>query len=112
MKTTVTKKAFQTWLETKSPRTVVGIVLNMEHCPLANYFTEKNNLTLKENPSHIFPFVMVDDKVYIYKGSRHISAKLKPWMKKFIQEIDSLEYINHSNFKVTAKKALDILETC
>lgn len=108
MKLTTTKKAFKAWLESKSPRSQVGINSLKEHCPLAKYFQELN----KTNSL----VITIEDEVclngedgYKIKGVPH-----KPWMENFITKIDDLTLDGnpHKKVPISAKKALDILSTC
>jgi hypothetical protein len=106
MKTTTTKKAFKSWLESKKPGALVGISSNAESCPLAQYFCAINELEKGQ--------VTIDCKVEISNKDGDILQKSEftTWMNKFISAVDewkSCDENKSGSDRISAKKALDFL---
>lgn len=108
MKTTTTKKAFKSWLESKKPKSIVGYTRDHTSCPLATYFIEINNSLTNKIEVEVTP----DEIAFFEKssspnicGSVFIKNYLpSPWMSNFINQVD-----DDAAVKITAKKALEIL---
>jgi hypothetical protein len=114
MKTTTTKQEFQAWLKNKKPSALAGFAGNPYSCPLAQFFRSINEL--KEDQVNIVDIGGLNEGVLILnKEGNEKRENLKPWMKKFIEKVDSWlddETNKNGSDRISAKKALDILSSC
>ncbi len=101
---TLTRPAFQAWLESKHPRSYIGTVGASEACPIAQYLKS----TTGSNDVDVDGFQMTinENADYDDEGSDPmISKDLPKWAGNFVERIDNL-----GGYRVTAQRALKILQ--
>ena len=94
----LTKKNFRAWLASKNPDSIAGVAGASDWCPIARYLRD-NGCT---SP------VIDQCGLSYYKNGRYVEsahASGSSWKHKFIDKVDK------SRGRVTAKKALKILDS-
>lgn len=106
MRATCTKKEFKNWLLTKKSNAKVGVSCDSESCPLAHFFHSINDTSKDLHIDVENGLIQIFDE---FDNTKKAETKL--WMRKFITIVDSLGNFR-SGYKVSAKKALEILANC
>lgn len=94
------RKDFRRWLESKSPKAVVGTRGSLCGCPLARYLSSL---------SHVGYVAVCTDDIYWFdvdEDRPHV-MKTPLWAENFISHVDESGPVNR---KVTAATALKLLD--
>ncbi len=90
---TLTRPAFQAWLESKHPRSYIGVTGEGDACPLARYLKSTTGET----------DVLVDGGSVADVGES--TVKMPKWAQNFVERVDL-----SGEYRVTARRALKILK--
>ena len=98
---TLTRPAFQAWLESKHPRSYIGVVGDGDSCPIARYVKD---ITGYDDVEVSGVSIEINMRSNDYPDE-YTCTDLSAWAQNFIERIDSLD-----TFSVTAQRALKILK--
>lgn len=93
-KLNLTKKGFIAWLESKSPRAIVGSPQNGCACPISNFICTTSGVKRGS--------AIVDEGTIVFSDK---SSKTPKWASDFIEAIDALD-----KKRISAKAALEVLQ--
>ncbi len=97
---------FTKWLETKHPRTKVGLACESDFCPLAKFLTQSTGVSFEVDGSQAIPNFAEKNEFGGYDQDEENVIELPQWAVDFINRVDDSGYNS-----VSAMKALSIAES-
>lgn len=107
--------AFTAWLQTKHPRTKVGIGCDGDFCPLAKFLTQTTGIPHQvcgDSSDDAYAPALFDRDGQLVKDhegnvqyDEANAVELPQWAKDFVKEVD------HTDTSVSAQRALAIVES-
>jgi inosine-uridine nucleoside N-ribohydrolase len=91
---------YRQWLLTKSPSAIVGLSCVVGNCPLATWLHETHNVRVTVEKS----------KIIFYAEGAPSAYSTPKWAREYTIAIDAIGYTSSIKEKVTAERALALLD--
>jgi hypothetical protein len=91
---------YRQWLLTKSPSAIVGLSCDIGECPLATWLHETHNALATVEKS----------KIVFYAEGAPSAYTTPKWARKYTIAIDAIGYTSSIKEKITAERALALLD--